>query len=238
MSAFRTERGVALIMVILVTTFLSALGIGLMLAIFMDRLANGNFSGSVGMLYAADAGIELAARDLARAPNWDAILAGTERSTFTDGAASGSRAIPGDGAVDLTAATNQLNCGKATTCTTAQMNANSRERPWGSNNPRWRLFAFGPMDQLADLMRPAACYLIVWIADDARESDGDPAVDTADSALPGHGIVRVRAEAYGVAGTRRAIEAELARVCPDGPEQPCLPGIRVQSWQELRQAVP
>ena len=40
-------------------------------------------------------------------------------------------------------------------------------------------------------------------------------------------------------GGRRAIEAELARVCRqvDG-EEVCLPGIRVQSWQELRQVIP
>lgn len=126
------QRGVALILVVLVTTFLSALGIGLMLSVYMDRLANGNLSGSVAMLFAADAGIELA----------------------------------------------------------------------------------------------------------AREADGNPAVDAPGDAQPGHGIVRVRAEAYGVAGSRRALEAELVRVCPDGPGQPCLPGIRVQSWQELRQAVP
>jgi hypothetical protein len=232
------ERGIALIMVVLVTTFLSALGIGLMLAIFMDRLANGNLSGSVAMLFAADAGIELAARDLALSEDWDAVLSGGERGSFTDGAASGARAIPGGGALDLTVATNQLNCGKATTCTSAQMNANSTERPWGANNPRWQLFAFGPMSGFTHLMRPAACYLIVWIADDAREADGNPLADEEEGDQPGHGIVRVRAEAFGVAGSRRAIEAELARVCPDGPGEPCLPGIRVQSWQELRQAVP
>lgn len=232
------ERGIALIMVILVTTFLSALGMGLMLAIFMDRLANGNLSGSVAMLFAADAGIELAAHDLALSEDWDAVLNGGERGSFTDGVPSGTRAIPGGGAVDLTVATNQLNCGKATTCTSAQMNANSTDRPWGANNPRWRLYAFGPMEQFAQLMRPAACYLIVWVADDAREADGNPSVDAAASGQPGHGIVRVRAEAFGIAGSRRAIEAELARICPDGPGQPCQPGIRVQSWQELRQAVP
>jgi hypothetical protein len=232
------ERGVALIMVVLVTTFLSALGIGLMLAIFMDRLASGNLSGSVAMLFAADAGIELAARDLALAEDWNAVLSGSDRSTFTDGSPGGARAIPGGGAIDLTAATNQLNCGKATTCTPAQMNANSRERPWGTNNPRWQLFAFGPMEHFSQLMRPADCYLIVWIADDGREGDGNPLVDAGVADQPGHGIVRIRAEAYGVAGSRRAIEAELARVCPDGPGEPCLPGIRVQSWQELRQAIP
>jgi len=232
----RSERGIALIMVVLLTTFLSALGIGLMLSIFMDRLATGNLSGSVAMLFAADAGVELASRDLANAVDWSDLLSGVVQGEFTDGSPSGVRALPGGGALDLTAATNQLNCGRTTACTPAQLAANSRQRPWGANNPRWQLLAYGPMEQLTELMRPADCYLVVWIADDGREADGDPLVDASEGE-PGHGIVRVRAETFGVAGARRAIEAELARICPDAGGT-CLPGIRVQSWQELRQSVP
>ncbi len=237
--SFRTnERGIALILVVLVTTFLSALGLGLLLAVFMDRLATGNTAGSVAMLYAADSAIEIAARDLAQITDWNGVLAGDQPGTFTDGAGAGIRDLPGGGAVDLTLATNMLNCGRSTTCTSAQMNANSRERPWGVNNPRWQLFAYGPMQLVPEIARPAACYLVVWVADDSREQDGDPLADAADPQLPGHGIVRVRAEAFGIAGARRAIEAELSRICPAGPESTCLPGIRVQSWQELRQAIP
>jgi hypothetical protein len=232
------ERGVALIMVMLVTAFLSALGLGLLLAVFMDRLATGNMSASVGLLYAADAGIELAARDLALASNWDDVLSGGERAAFTDGAALGVRAIPGGGAVDLTAATNLLNCGKVTACTNGQMTANSTERPWGVNNPQWQLFAYGRLEDLGGLARPAPCYLVVWVADDGREQDGDPLIDAIEEGQPGHGIVRVRAEAFGLMGSRRAIEAELARVCPGGEDDDCLPGVRVQSWQELRRPVP
>ena len=233
-----SERGIALIMVMLATTFLSALGIGLMLAVFMDRMATGNKAGSVAMLHAADAGIELAARELALAIDWNMALSGAAPSSVTDGQPSGVRGIHGGGSVNLTAATNMLNCGKATTCTTAQMNANSRERPWGVNNARWQLFAYGPIEDFAQLERPAPCYLLVWIADDGRELDGKPLEDEAAADGPGHGIVRVHAEAYGSGGSRRAIEAELARICPDGPGQECLPGIRVQSWQELRQSLP
>lgn len=232
------ERGVALIMVLLVTAFLSALGLGVLLAVFMDRLATGHLSSSVALLYAADAGIELAARDLALAAAWDDVLSGVERSSFNDGATEGVRAIPGGGALDLAALTNLLNCGKSTACTSAQMNANSKERPWGTNNPRWQLFAYGRMADVASLARPAPCYLVVWVADDAREQDGNPLADATDEGQPGHGIVRVRAEAFGLVGSRRAIEAELARVCPGGDGEDCLPGIRVQSWQELRHPVP
>jgi hypothetical protein len=232
-----SNRGVALIMVILVTSFLSALGLGLILAVFMDRLATGNMTGSVAMLYAADAGIELAARDLARLEDWDAVLTGSQQSTFTDGTLQGVRPVPGGGVIDLTAWTNMLNCGRAANCTEAQMNANSKERPWAANNPRWQLFAFGPMHHFLEVSRPAPCYLAVWIGDDGREGDGDPLADAGEG-HGGHGIVRVHAETFGVAGSRRAIEAELARVCVAGAGDICVPGIRVQSWQELRHPVP
>jgi hypothetical protein len=229
-----SQRGIALIMVVLVTAFLSALGIGLTMAVFMDRLANRNRAGSIAMLYAADAGVALAARDLARLADWSPVLSGVQQSDFADGFAGGVRPVPGGGAVDLTAATNLLNCGRTGDCTSLQMNANTRDRPWGVNNPRWRLFAYGPMRQVAGLARPAPCYLAVWIADDTRERDGDPSLD-ADPDEDGHGIVRVHAEAYGVEGSRRVIEAELARICAEGE---CLPGLRVQSWQELRENPP
>jgi hypothetical protein len=231
-----SARGIALVLAILVTSFLTAIGLGLALIVMMDRLATGNLRGSVAMLYAADAVIELAARDLSRLEDWNAALTGQSRSTFTDGEPSGSRPIPGGGTVDLTAATNQLNCGRPISCTEAQMNANSKERPWGANNARWRLFTYGPMGNIVQFARPADCYLLVWVADDPREEDGD-ALSDADADEPGHGVLRLRAEAYGAAGARRALEAELVRQCL--PEAgPCRARIRVQSWQELRQAIP
>jgi hypothetical protein len=229
-----SERGVALILAVLITTFLSALGLGLLLAVFMDRLATGNMATSVAMFYAADAGIELAAHELAVATDWNQVLSAAARSSFADGAPGGQRTLPGEGSIDLTTATNYLNCGMPTTCTAAQMDASSRARPWGVNNPRWQLYAYGWMGNLSQLIRPAPCYLVVWVADDGREQDGDPGLDAKLDADPGHGIVRVRAEVFGRAGARRAIEAELSRVCVTGAGESCVAGIRVQSWHELR----
>lgn len=229
------ERGIALLLALLLTSFLSAVGLGLAVVVFMDRLATGNVKGAVGLMHAAEAGIELAAHELARA-DWPAVLQGAEQATFSDGSPAGVRAIPGGGAVNLTAETNLLNCGKATACTTGQMNANSDERPWGVNNPRWRLYAYGAFENLAGVARPVPCFLAVWIADDSAEVDGDP---ESDGEREGRGVLRARAVAYGPMGGRQAIEAELARVC-FGPadEEICQPGIRVQSWQEMRQLVP
>ena len=94
------------------------------------------------------------------------------------------------------------------------------------------------MKELTQFARPAECYLVVWVADDGREEDGDPLADAFEEGTAGHGIVRVRAEAFGLKGSRRAIEAELVRACRGGGVGACLPGIRVQSWQELREPVP
>ena len=232
----RGESGVALILVILVVSFLSAAGIGLLLVLFMEQLASANYRGSIALRYAADAGIELAARDLARSTDWAAVLTGIEQGGFTDGPPDGPRGLPGGGLVDLTAETHLLNCGRQTTCTAAQMDAISRERPWGANNPRWRLYDYGPLPSL--FTRPVPGYLAVWVADDGRETDDDPSAD-AEAGERGWGVVRVRATAYGLHGARRAVEAELMAVCTgDGAEATCLPGIRVHSWQEVRQVVP
>ncbi len=231
------QRGIALILVILVTGFLSAIGLGLALIVVMDRLATGNLRGSVAMVYAADAALELAARDLAQLADWNLALSGAARSTFADGAPFGVRPVPSGGAVDLTVETNQLNCGRDSDCSEEQMASNTRERPWGANNARWRLYAYGPVGNIVHFARPAPCYLAVWLADDGREEDGDPLRDAAADE-PGHGVLRVRAEAYGPIGARRTIEAELVRSCLAGAGAGCQMGIRVQSWQEVRQNVP
>lgn len=232
-----SARGVALVLALLVTSFLTAIGLGLALIVMIDSLASGNLRGSVAMLYAADAALELAARDLSRLEDWNQALTGQARSAFSDGDPPGVREIPGGGTVDLTTATNLLNCGRATACSASQMDANSKERPWGANNARWRLYAYGPMGNIVQVARPAECYLAVWVADDSREADGDPHSDALE-AEPGHGVLRLRAEAYGPAGARRALEAEVVRICASGTVGTCEPRIRVQAWQELRQAVP
>ncbi len=232
------ERGIALILAILVMSFLSAIGLGLALIVMMDRLATGNLRASVALLYAADAAIELTARELMTIEDWDLALSGDVRSAFVDGTPDGARQLPGGGTLDLTVATNALNCGTTTGCTPAQMERVTRDRPWGANNARWRLFAHGPFAALGPMQQPAACYLAVWVADDRHEEDGDPLADNVDPSAPGHGTLRIRAEAYGVMGSRRSLEAELARRCRAPAAEECLMGIRVQSWKEVRNTVP
>ena len=233
------SRGVALVLVLLVTSFLSAIVLGLAIVVSTAHMAERNVSDAAAMLGAADAGVEVAARDLARESRWDLVLSGVARSPFVDGAPTGIRTIPGGGSVSLIGETNQLNCGRVSACTRAQMAAITRDRPWGANNPTWQLFGYGLVKHAASFARPTPGYLILWLADDSREGDGDPLVDEVNPAGSGHGVVRVRAEVFGVTGSRRAVEAELTRVCRVlAGRQSCLPGIRVQSWREVRQILP
>lgn len=231
------ERGVALILAVLATSFLSAIGLGVALMTILDRLATANLRGATAMLYAADGAIELAAREVGDVDDWDLVLGGVVRSAFVDGDAVGVRAIPGGGTVDLAAVTNSLNCGRASACTSVQMNQSTRERPWGTNNARWRLFAHGPWAGRGPFVRPVPCYVAVWVADDGREQDGDPLSDAGEGEQ-GHDVLRIRAEAFGAMGSRKALEAELARRCLPTGAGDCRQGIRVQSWQEVRQSVP
>ena len=165
-------------------------------------------------------GIELAARDLALVEDWDGVRWREQRGArFTDGATVGVRADTRRWAVNLTAATNLLNCGKHDA-----RRADGREftrAAVGREQPAMaaiRLRAVG-----ASCSRAAGGgYLAVWVADDGREEDGDPLADAEADENSGHGIVRVRAEAFGPAGARRAIEAELVgAACPAGRKSAC-----------------
>lgn len=238
-SSAANSRGVALILAVLVTSVVSALALGLAIIVSASQLAAGNAAEGAALLDAAEAGIELAAYELARQPDWDLVLSGAQVSSMTDGDTLGVRIIPGGGWVSLGGETNQLNCGRPSPCGTAQLAAFTQDRPWGTNNPVWQPFVYGPMHHLGPFARPTPSYVLVWIADDSRELDGNPQADSPLGDPHGGGVVRVRADAYGSLNARRAVEAELARVCRTGNgEVTCDPGIRVQSWREVSQVVP
>ena len=81
-----------------------------------------------------------------------------------------------------------------------------------AENPTWRLLSFGPVNRLhatEDLRSNA--YIVVWVGD-------DPAKNPA--------VLTLRAEAFGPAGTRRALEASVSRT-EEGT-------VRMLSWGEIR----
>jgi hypothetical protein len=70
------------------------------------------------------------------------------------------------------------------------------------DRPVWQLLAHAPLDRLTGAAPPV--YVIVWIADDVDEADGDPLHDS-------NGVLMLHAEALGLRGARRRVEVTVAR---------------------------
>ena len=114
-----------------------------------------------------------------------------------------------------------------TVCSASDADARTRERPWGPNNPRWQLFAAGPIEAASPSGAVGStAYVAVWVGDDALENDDNALVDGDEShgPNPGRGVLSLLAHAYGVSVVRR-IEATVERAGP---------GVRVVSWREIR----
>ena len=196
---YRSEQGVALVIALMATMLMAALGAALVLATSSETIVANNYVNSQEGVYAADAALERVMDDLLTVSDWNGLLSGGVQSTFIDGAPSGPRTMSDGSTIDLTQTTNMANCFKATTCSSSDMDLVTTERPWGANNPRWRLYAFG---RLADILPTGTInspyYLVVFVGDDPSETDGDPLHDGADPAVnPGSGVLALRAEAFG-----------------------------------------
>ena len=166
------------------------------------------------------------------------MLDGTRRSVGADGAPDGPRLVGPALHIDLTHLTNRLTCGRVTACSDVDVSTSTYERPWGRNNPRWKPFLYGHLGP-TDPLHTRAPYVVVWLGDDAAEVDEDVVVDGGGAGEEGRYLVRARAEAFGAGGGRRAIEAELGKICRPGEEgEVCLPGSRVQSWRVVTAALP
>ena len=209
----RDEKGIAMIIAIMAMLLMSALGAALVLTTSSETMIASNFSNNSEALYAADAAVERSMEDILTVPDWNKLLDGSTQSAFVDGAPNGVRTLPDGSTIDLTQAINMANCQKITTCTPSEMDTSTSERPWGANNPRWRLYSYA---NLRDLL-PASdtinsnYYLGVMVADDPSENDNDPSKDGASVTNPGSGVIAMRAEAFGPRGTHKVIELTLAR---------------------------
>jgi hypothetical protein len=208
----RREEGVALLIAMMAMLLMTALGLALVLTTTSETLISGNFRNGQEAAYAADAVIERAMDDLLTVPDWNKLLDGSTQSGFIDGGPSGPRTLRDGSTIDLTEAINMANCQKVATCTTAEMNANTSERAWGTNNPRWQLYAYGNLqDMLPTATINSPYYVVLFVGDDPSENDGDPTMDGASAANPGAGVLAMRAEAFGPRGAHKVLEITVAR---------------------------
>jgi len=260
----RREEGIALMVAMMAMLLMSALGAALVLTTSSETIIATNFRSSSEGLYAADAALVRIVGELLAVPDWDALLSGALQSTFIDGAPAGSRTLSDGSTIDLTRVLALANCRKITPCTDSEMDLVTHERPWGRNNPRWRLFGYG---QLSDLTPTASVrspyYVVVMAGDDAAELDSDATRDGATpcggavpvkvagepsswSCNPGSGVLALRAEAFGPGGTHKVIEMTIARASTQAGQNSVAgepqdyntgsgqAGIRILSWRKER----
>jgi hypothetical protein len=190
------EAGVALICTLMVTALLATLATVIVLLVTTESLISANHRHSHEALYAAEAGIERTDAELRALADWRSLpgSTGAAASAFQDGSSSPRLA---DGTtIDLPRLTAER-----------QSDSNGMYGT-GPNHPVWQLYGHGPLSMLLPAGSITShAYVVIWIADDGDERDGNPLSDSNDAVL-------VRAEAFGIRGARRRIEATLARGRP------------------------
>lgn len=193
------ETGAALIVSLLATTLIAAIGLGLVTMSTIERAVAGYARESGDGLYAAEAIVHRALDDLWTAPEWHDAVSGLTRSSFVDGS---TNPVTSSGPIDLLA------------ITAAFQSRSDDEGRWGLNNPVWRLYAYGPFDRLVGATLGTPAYLIAWVADDPAELDDNPASDS-------NGVVLVRGRALGRGGLVREVQTALKRMVPysSGPSE-------------------
>ena len=192
----RSEEGAALIIALMAMMLLTALGASVVMVTNTESRIAANYSNSQEALYAADAAVERVVQDLLMVPRWNDIIGSTTglagvTSAFSDAPWNAEKSMV-SGRLNLESATSQL------------QSESDAANLWGANNPAWRLYAWGPLEEVLPGQIDSSMYVAVWIADDPAEIDGNPRSDV-------NGVLTVHAEAYGPSGTRKVVEVTVAR---------------------------
>jgi len=204
----KNDKGVALLIALMATLLLTALGSALVLLTQTETAITANYRNAEEALYSADAGVERVVQDLLTVARWDDVLAGTMRSSFIDTTLTPTG--PDGSPIDLNAATTNL------------QNETDTLNLWGANNPVWRLYAYAPVnDLLSTGTINSLNYVAIWVADDPSETDGNPQADV-------NGVLTLHAEAYGPSNARKVVEATMARTSSTEIER----GMIAQRGQE------
>jgi hypothetical protein len=202
------QNGAALIIALMSMMLLTALGAAVIMVTNTETMIAANYRNGQEALYAADAAVERVVQDLLMVPRWNDILSGAEQSAFIDGSMTAQKVMPGG--ARLTLCCDPPNTPPSTATGVLQANTDAINA-WGTNNPKWQLFAWGPVsNMLPNTTVDSPMYVAVWVADDPADGqtisvpDGDPTKDT-------NGVLTLHAEAYGPGGTHKIVEVTVGR---------------------------
>ena len=227
------QSGAALIAVLVMLMLVSTIGLCLALITSLEPAIASAHEASLSCGYAAEAGLDIALHELGAMADWNQVLSGQVQSAILQAGTDASLLLPDGTPADIEGLTNLASCGHAASCTSAELDAFTTDRPWGPNNPRWQVFGHARLDQLGSFhLAPLPCEVIVWVGDDPAELDGDalrdsePAPDGARR--PGAGVITLRAEGFGIRAAHRVVTVTVSR-SPGGDPRP-----RVVAWREVR----
>ena len=213
----RDERGAALLVAMALVAILTAAAGAAALNARLESLLSASFREASEARALAHGALARAIADLSSMSDWSPVLAGAV-SSFVDGASTAAKRLPG-GDVAL------LCCGPESITGQLQQRGNGG-RSWGANTPQWRLFVWGPAERWLESGRSSPFYLLVWVADDPEDDDGDPSRDS-------NGVLLLHAAALGRGNARRTLQAVIRHArAPDGSQ--ALRGVAVLSVYETR----
>ena len=200
----------------MITSLIGALIASLVFVVITESRVGRNQQAAESGRYGAAAGVERLIGELRRLPSWQSVPSTpSSYPSFNDGAVSPRLA---DGtSIDLVRLTADRQA------------ASNAFYPAGANRPQWSLHAHASMARMTsgDARSPNP-YVVVWVADDPEDGDGDPARDS-------NGVILVRGEAFDVHGAWRAVDATLAAsVVRDAGGTPIMSRVAVIAWREAR----
>jgi hypothetical protein len=209
----RSERGIALIIVMLATMLLTALVLSLIMVTSGETMLTANYRHGQETLYGADAAVERVVQDILTVSQWSQLISagGNLQSSFTEGPTVVTLA---DGTtLDVMKERDRLQA------QTDTMNL------WGPDNPVWQVYAYGPLSSMLPDGVDSPVYVVVFVADDPSETDGNPSVDS-------NGVLTLHAEAFGAGGSRKVIEVTLARTSSTEIERGYIAQRGQEEWNQ------
>ena len=196
-SLVRREDGAALIVALLTTMLLAGVGAMLITIATTETLISGALRHSEEAAYAAESAFDRALHDLDAIPDWSAALLpppANLKSPVSDGQET---ALAPDG--------RRLSLQQLTSGRQAASLQSSGPPVFGPDAPVWRLFAHAQFSStLPSGTAAPPAYLVVWLADDAWDGDGDANADS-------NGRLLLYAEAFGVHGAHRIVSGVIER---------------------------